>query len=122
MRRAALWVALVLVATLACSSEDPIVGSWGGRSVLGEPLVLTFSKNGRIRVEYTRHGTVNSGSFWLDRSTDPIGFDYQLDGRGRIKTIIEFPGADTLAFEEVGSSSEPRPVAFGRHRLVFTRR
>jgi hypothetical protein len=122
MRNVVFWVPPVLLLSLACSAEDPIVGSWVGRSAFGEELVLTFSNGSRIQVRYTKDGTVNSGSYWIDRSTNPISFDYQLEARGRIKTIIEFPDRDTLAFEEVGSSSDPRPVAFGRHRLVFRRR
>ena len=113
---------LIILVGLGCSGGDPVVGSWVGKSVFGAELVLTFFKDGRITVAFTKDGTVNSGQYWLDRSTTPIGFDYQLEGRGRIKTILEFVDADTLAFEEVGSSSDPRPTAFGRHRLVFKRR
>ena len=113
---------LFALAALSCAGKDPIVGTWGGKSVFGEDLVLTFSKDGKITVTFPKGGTVNPGKYWLDRTTTPIGFDYELEGRGRIKTILEFVDSDTLAFEEVGSSSDPRPTGFGRHRLEFKRR
>lgn len=113
---------VLLVALAGCAEKDPIVGAWEGKSMFGADLVLTFDGKGEITITFVREGVVNRGTYTLDRTTTPISFDYQLEGRGKIQTILEFVDENTFAFEEQGSSSDPRPTAFGRHRLVFRRK
>lgn len=113
---------LALVALAGCAEKDPIVGTWEGRSMFGAELELAFDEKGEITVTFVREGVVNRGTYALDRTTTPISFDYQLEGRGKIRTILEFVDENSFAFEEQGSSSDPRPTAFGRHRLVFRRK
>ena len=121
MTRASAILVVALALLLGCG-RDPIVGRWEGKSVFGADLALTFQSDGRLTVTFLKDGHTNHGKYWLDVSPTPHHFDYELQGRGRIRTILEFVDRDTIAFEEVASSGDPRPTQFGRHRLVFRRK
>lgn len=109
-----------LLFLVACGgSVDPALGTWEGKTAFDQSLTLKLREGGAMQVKIG--DAVHSGTWAIDRSQDPMHFDLDLDDRDPIHTVVAFPSADTLVYEDI-TSSDARPAALGDAQLELKRR
>ena len=86
---------------------------------------MTFQEDGIVYVEVFNpkkqsEGFNGMGKYSVDFSKAPTYFDYKIEGRPAVQSIIEFVDDNTIAFEDVATLGE-RPSAFGSNRVVLKR-
>ncbi|MFQ5733740.1 MAG: hypothetical protein ACE5KM_17520 [Planctomycetaceae bacterium] len=98
------------------------VGTWKGFDKLGQTMVFTLKPDGRLTVDTTglNRRFTRTGTYAIDPSSDPYGFNFKLQGGREIRTICKLIDDKHLAFENI-SSSDWRPQQFGKRRIVLIR-
>jgi hypothetical protein len=123
--RILLGLSLVLLVTGCASEKDKLVGRWVSPMAGGVDMHIELTKDHRMLVEWVKtadgSGRNSNGTYKVDFKQKPPHFDFKLDDRSEIRTILEIVDPNTFAFENI-NSGDPRPTAMGRYRMVFRRK
>jgi hypothetical protein len=119
---------LVLIALLCgCGSREAksLLDEWKGTNYRGQIVYINFQDAESFYIEVFHPENQSDGfnalaNYSVDFSKTPAHFNYQVDDRPAMKSIIEFVDEDTIAFEDASKPGE-RPTRFGSRRVVLKR-